>query len=130
MILLDTHSAVWVSSDRKRLSNAAVTAIRKASREAARIAIASSTLWEISMLSSKGRILLPTPLTAYLRYLERTFIVLPITAAIAERSTLLTSAYPSDPTDRIIGATAVVHGLRLITSDKAILASGEVDCVW
>lgn len=82
------------------------------------------------MLSAKGRMVLPTPLTAYLRYLETTFIVLPITAAIAERSTLFGRGYPSDPTDRLIGATALVHGLQLVTADRGIIASGEVDCIW
>jgi PIN domain nuclease of toxin-antitoxin system len=41
-----------------------------------------------------------------------------------------TSNYPAGPTDRIIRATALVHGARPVTSDRAIRASGEVNCIW
>jgi len=55
--------------------------------------------------------------------------VLPITAAIAERSMQFSTAYPRDPADRLIGAAASVHGIRLVTRDKGIVASGEINCV-
>jgi PIN domain nuclease of toxin-antitoxin system len=38
--------------------------------------------------------------------------------------------YPKDPADRIIGATAVVQGLPLVTADRAIRESGAVTTVW
>ncbi len=78
----------------------------------------------------RGGIRVPATLLDYLQGLERAFIVFPITGVIAERSMLFTSNYPKDPTDRIIGATALVHGARLVTADRAIRASGEVNCVW
>jgi PIN domain nuclease of toxin-antitoxin system len=58
------------------------------------------------------------------------FNVLPITAAIAARSIQFSDSYSKDPTDHIIGATAIIHNARLITADENIRASGEVDCVW
>lgn len=69
-------------------------------------------------------------LTRYLASVEERFVVFPITAEIAERSVGFSAAYPNDPTDRIIGATAVVHGLPLVTADAAIRKSGEVLCIW
>ena len=38
--------------------------------------------------------------------------------------------FPRDPADRIIGATALVEGLTLITADRDILASKAVPSVW
>jgi PIN domain nuclease of toxin-antitoxin system len=35
-------------------------------------------------------------------------------------------SYPKDPQDRIIGATAIVEGIRLLTHDKMIVKSGLV----
>lgn len=78
----------------------------------------------------KGSIRVPATLLDYLRGLEQTFHVLPITASIAERSMQFSKAFPKNPTDRLIGATAIVHNARLVTADEKIRASGEVDCVW
>jgi len=130
MILLDTQAAIWLTTDRNKLSKIAAQCIRDASREAVGISIASSTLWEIAMNFDRGRIRVPSTLLDYLQGLERTFTVFPLSGEIAERSILFTSNYPKDPTDRIIGATALVHGARLVTADRAIRASGEVNCVW
>jgi PIN domain nuclease of toxin-antitoxin system len=130
MILLDTHVAVWMTTDKRLLSTVAAAAIRDTSRAGEGLAIASSTLWEIAMKSAENEIRLPGTLAEYLHFVESVFVVLPITGAIAERSTLFTGKFPKDPTDRLIGATAQVHGIRLVTKDKRIRASRQVDCVW
>jgi PIN domain nuclease of toxin-antitoxin system len=130
MILLDTHVAVWMTTDKRLLSPAAAAAIREASRAGEGLAIACSTLWEIAMRSAENRIRLPGTLSEYLHFVESVFIVLPITGAIAERSTLFTGKFPRDPTDRLIGATAHVHGIRLVTKDTQIRGSKQVDCIW
>jgi PIN domain nuclease of toxin-antitoxin system len=82
------------------------------------------------MASTKGRIRLPGTLADYLRYVEKTFVVLPITGAIAERSILLSDSFSKEPADRLIAATAIVHGLTLVTKDEKIRKSGEVPCIW
>ena len=130
MILLDTHVTVWMTTDKRQLSPAAATAIRHASRAGEGVAISGSTLWEIAMISNKGGFRLPSTLAEYLRYLESVFVVLPITAAVAELSISFSVRYPKNPTDRLIGATAVAHGLRLVTKDVGIRSSKEVDCIW
>ena len=130
MILLDTQALLWLTTDRQRLSPVAIDCIREGSRRAEVIAVASSTLWEVAINFHKGSIGVPATLMDYLKGLEQAFQVLPITASIAERSIRFSKAYPKDPTDRIIGATAIVHNARLVTADEKIRASGEVDCVW
>jgi len=39
-------------------------------------------------------------------------------------------SYPCDPMDRIIGATAIVEGLPLVTADTHIQASKAVATIW
>ena len=82
------------------------------------------------MLITRKRVNVRTSLRDFLREVERNCSVLPVTSAIAERAVEFSERYPSDPTDRLIGATAVVHGLMLVTKDRAIRSSGEVNCVW
>ncbi|RXH57407.1 hypothetical protein GRAN_0717 [Granulicella sibirica] len=94
------------------------------------LAVSGITLWELAMLLSRGRVQSRTPLSDFLRVVENSFSVLQLTSAVAETSMAFTDAYPKDPMDRMIGATALVHGLQLITRDERIRRSGEVPCVW
>jgi PIN domain nuclease of toxin-antitoxin system len=38
--------------------------------------------------------------------------------------------YPRDPADRIIGATAIVEGMRLVTADKLIRQAKVAQTIW
>ena len=129
MIVLDTHVVLWLAYEPELLSQAASEAIRQARREDG-LAVPDKCLWELAMLVSRGQVKVRTSLRDFLQEVERNCSVLPITSAIAERAVLFSDRYPSDPTDRLIGATAVAHGLKLVTKDRKIRASGEVDCVW
>lgn len=82
------------------------------------------------MMIERKKVQAPLPLGPYLREIERFFKVLPITADIAERSMMFSTNYPKDPTDRIIGATALSYGIPLVTGDEAIRKSNEVQCIW
>jgi PIN domain nuclease of toxin-antitoxin system len=42
----------------------------------------------------------------------------------------LPASYPKDPSDRIIGATALVEGLSLLTADREIRKSRAVPTIW
>jgi PIN domain nuclease of toxin-antitoxin system len=129
MIVLDTHVAVWITTDKNHLSDHAAAELRRAARANRQVAISTSTLWEIAVTTAKGTMRISRPLPEYLRYLEQAFVVLPLTSPIAVQA-LLFERLPRDPNDRIIAASAVVHGATLITADKKILASGEVNCLW
>jgi PIN domain nuclease of toxin-antitoxin system len=43
---------------------------------------------------------------------------------------VLPASYPKDPADRIIGATALVEGLSLLTADREIRRSRAVQTIW
>ncbi len=56
--------------------------------------------------------------------------VLPITPEIAALASQFPEDYPSDPSDRLIGATARAEGLPLVTRDERIRRSPLVWTVW
>jgi len=130
VILVDTHIVVWLAGDPGLISKRAHAAITDARSSESGLGIAAITLWELSMLLSRGRISSAVPLETFLRDVELNFIVYPLNAKIAARSMELGNGYPKDPTDRIIGATALVEGLHLVTRDDKIRASKEVPTIW
>jgi PIN domain nuclease of toxin-antitoxin system len=129
MIVVDTHAVIWLTQEQDKLSTAARTALMEGRREG-QLAIADITLREIALQVIRGRVAVSATLEAYLHFIESLFTVVPIDGKIAERSTRFGNSFPRDPADRLIGATASVHGARLVTKDELIRASGEVDCVW
>lgn len=43
-----------------------------------------------------------------------------ITPAIADTAVALPSSFPGDPADRLIYATTIEHGVRLVTKDRRL----------
>jgi PIN domain nuclease of toxin-antitoxin system len=129
MILVDTQTVIWLAIEPEKLSRKASEAIR-AARKGDGVAISDKTLWELAMVCAKGCLGDDLSLRVLLEETERTFVVLPINAAIAELSVQFGKSFPADPADRIIAATAIVYGLGLVTADAQIRKSGEVSCIW
>ena len=130
MILLDTHVVVWLASGDARISNAAQTAIEKARQGVRGLAISDFTLFELSLLFRKKRFDLVTDAESFLSEVEHRFIVLPITANVALQASEMPAGYPKDPADRIIGATALVEDIPLITADRQIRNSRALPTIW
>ena len=130
MILVDTHVVVWLAFDQTQLSKRARAAIDDARKNGDGLAISDITLLELSTLVSKGRIRLDISLESFLQEIEARFIVLPISGRACARMMGLPKAYPKDPADRIIGASALVEGLALITADREIIRSKAVHTIW
>ena len=86
------------------------------------------SIWEISLLVSKGRLSLPMPPRQWLRdVLSRpAFALAPLTPEIVIESNDLPQGLPGDPADRIIVATSRIEGLTLLTCDRLILRYGEL----
>lgn len=131
MILLDTHVVLWLGARPERLSRAARTAIDRAGRSRD-LAIASVSLVEIAQLGARGGVRFAGTPSAWLRDLvsQGGLRVEEITTDIAAVAAYLPPAFPPDPFDRIIAATAIVEGVRLVTSDARIQKSGAVETIW
>ena len=130
MILVDTHVVVWLAFDQDQISRKARTAIDEARRNADGLAISDITLMELATLASKGRVRLDISLESFLQEVETRFVVLPITGRACARAIGLPASYPKDPADRIIGATALVEGLSLLTADRDIRRSRALRTIW
>lgn len=130
MILADTHVVIWLAIDPPRITRKARTVIQEVRQRGDGIAISAITLLEIATIESKGRIKLDTTLETFLSEIEARFIVLPITGRVCARALGLPPAYPKDPADRIIAATALVEGIPLLTADKDIQKSKVVQTIW
>ena len=130
MILVDTHVVIWLAFDQNRISRKARTAVDDARKNADGLAIADITLLELATLARKGRIRLEISLESFLQEVESRFVVLPMTSRACARAVALPAAYPQDPADRIIAATALVEGLSLLTADREIRRSRTVQAIW
>lgn len=130
MILVDTHVVVWLAFDANRLSRKAGAAIDDARENGEGLAISGITLLELAALFSKGRIRLAISLESFLQEVEARFVVLPISGRACVRALGLPPAYPKDPADRMIGATALIGGLPLLTADREIRRAKAVRTIW
>jgi len=114
----------------ERLSVAARAALESGEADGA-LACADISLWEIAMLVGKGRLDPGADSATFCRLAldARSVRVLPITPAIAMTSTRL-NLPQGDPTDRLIAAAAVVHGVELITIDERLRDCEAVTTLW
>lgn len=130
MILLDTHVVVWLAFAPSQISKAGREAIDDALAAAEGLAISDISLLELATLAGKGRIRLQISIESFLSEVESRFVVLPITGRACARAMGLPDNYPKDPADRVIGATALVEGLPLVTADRAISGSKVLRTIW
>lgn len=131
MILLDTCAIIWDALDQGRLTSKALKAIDRADQHNALI-ISDISIWEIAMLVKKRRIEIDTTSANFINLFlqSRNISVVQISPEIAELSTNIGADISSDPADRLIAATSIIHNAQLVTADKDLLKSEMVDTLW
>jgi PIN domain nuclease of toxin-antitoxin system len=132
--VLDTHAWLWSVLDHPRLSRRARTALSGVPAEEP-IGLAAISLKEAAWHLARGRIVVderfgPWPLWLRRAASSSRLQVLPLTVDVAIESEHLGASFPADPADRLITATARVHDLTLITSDRPIRKSGAARTLW
>lgn len=115
-VLLDTHVVHWWSAEPKRVSSAA----REALESAEELAVAAISWYELAWLARHERIAVTVPIRSWLDGLASQLRTIGVTPAVADTAIALPASFPGDPADRLIYATAIEHGLDLITKDRAI----------
>ena len=128
MVVFDTHVLLHDVLQPGKLS---AKARRALAGDAGPRAASDISLWEIAMLIARGRI---DPATDAVRFVEdivaaRELRVLPLTPRIAVLSQ--SDAFEhGDPADRIIAATAMVHGAQLVTADARLRKVKGLRVLW
>jgi PIN domain nuclease of toxin-antitoxin system len=104
----------WWSAEPDRLSLRAAAAIEGADE----LAVASISWFELAWLAEHQRILVSVPVRAWLAQLSELVGTAIIAPAVDASAATLPASFPGDPADRLIYATAVEHGWRLVTKDQ------------
>jgi PIN domain nuclease of toxin-antitoxin system len=115
-VLLDSHVVHWWSAEPDRISPAAAEALETADE----LAVAAISWFELAWLATHERIIVAVPVRTWLDQLSAHVRTIPPAAAIAATAVGLPSSFPGDPADRLIYATAIEHGWRLITKDRKL----------
>jgi PIN domain nuclease of toxin-antitoxin system len=129
MILLDTHTLIWLMVEPSNLSARANEAIR-AARKRDGLAISAMTLWELAWLATHGRLNFTGTLDTFVEDMTSRTAIYAITSKIAILANQLPATFPSDPSDRLIGATALAEGIALVTKDRTIRNCREIETIW
>ena len=89
-------------------------------------------MWEIALLAAKGRIRLAGEVQEWLqRAIDRPgTVVFDLSPAGCAVGAGCGDRLHRDPADRVIVATALHHGVALVTADRDITRSGVVRTIW
>lgn len=131
MIVLDTHVWLWWLNNPEDLSPAARSRIEQ-SMKSRSVHVSTISTWEVAMLVAKGWLRLSMDVNDWVVKTEALPFLhfVPVTNQIALKSVSLPGDIHPDPADRIIIATAMVHGGTLITRDEKILNYPHVETLW
>jgi len=131
--VLDTHAFIWLMQGSKELTGESIKKIESYGHNHA-LYISAISLWEVTMLEKKGRIILHQPCHQWLEQALEVpgLTVENISPLIAVESSQLPGEFHGDPADRLIVATSRTLQAMLITRDSKILhysKSEHIQCI-
>ncbi len=129
-ILLDTHLWWWWLTGEAGPSPAQKRILRRIRPETP-VLLSDISLWEVATLVSLGRLAVSVPLRDWLEGAAAPPLVqrCGISPAVAAAVAALPDDFHRDPADRLIVATAQVHGATLLTRDRRIIDAKLVPTV-
>ncbi|HKL20189.1 MAG TPA: type II toxin-antitoxin system VapC family toxin [Tichowtungia sp.] len=128
MLLLDTHTFIWLSSMPDQLPDRVLKMIEK---DLEGLFISSITAVEIGLLSRAGKINTYGSAEKFISKNLKRFGIheIPVDVEIGLASTQLPQIH-RDPFDRILIATAQKHKMTILTKDQTIPTYPKVKAVW
>jgi PIN domain nuclease of toxin-antitoxin system len=117
-ILVDTCAFLWIVSESPRLSKTAAAVFLDRNNQRY---LSAASAWEIGIEHAAGRLPLPERPDVFIPKIRQASGIASLD--VDEESALLASRLPglhSDPFDRMLVAQAVVHGMTILTPDRAI----------
>ena len=128
MLLLDTHTFIWLASQRELLSDRVLELIEN---DFSGLFISSITAVEVGLLSRAGRINTYGSCEKFMQNNLKQLGIheVPVDVEIGTASTQLPPIH-SDPFDRILIATAQKHKMTILTKDRMIPTYPKVKAVW
>jgi len=129
MILLDTCAIIWDALAPDKFSDDANRAIKLKEQE---LMICDISIWEISMLIKKKRLVVDNTASGFINLLlqSRNYLVQDITPEIADLSVNLGSEINQDPADRLIAATSILNNAPLVTADENLRRATVLETIW
>ena len=129
MILLDTCAIIWDALAPDKFSDDANRAIKLKEQE---LMICDISIWEISMLIKKKRLVVDNTASGFINLLlqSRNYLVQDITPEIADLSVNLGSEINQDPADRLIAATSILNNAPVVTADENLRRATVLETIW
>ncbi|MEI2688169.1 MAG: type II toxin-antitoxin system VapC family toxin [Anaerolineae bacterium] len=126
-LLLDTHAFLWFIAGDIQLNSHARRLIEDLGNERY---LSVASIWEITIKSSLGRLVVPTPPSVLIREHVWANAILLLPTMPHHLDVLHDLPYHhKDPFDRLIVAQAIDEEMTLITKDQALLAY-DVRAAW
>jgi PIN domain nuclease of toxin-antitoxin system len=122
-LLLDTHIWLWTLLEPERLTRRVAAAVSSATNE---LWLSPISVWETMQLLQRGRLEVDSDPSEWVYEMLRAASLreAPLTHDVAIEAVLVDLPH-RDPADRLIAASAKVHGLTLVTADERLLASEQ-----
>jgi PIN domain nuclease of toxin-antitoxin system len=128
MILLDTHTLFWWTIAPDHLS-------AKAAKECGAIRrgnafVSAISIWELGVKAQRGKLDIGMSIAEFAEGVDEAQVeILPVDLNTWLKSIDLSWEH-RDPADRVIAATALLRGLKLVTKDDAMAQCPGLRVVW
>ena len=127
-LLLDTHTFLWAVREPQKLSGTALDLIATRDND---VIVSAAVAWELAIKYQAGKLPEAAPvITDYAATLVRLGASsLPILHSHTLHAGLL-DWHHRDPFDRLLGATAIIEGLPLISKDPMFDSLPDLRRIW